>query len=183
VPSSATSSSERRQPKPGIPSAEGAAGVAGLPCRINRTMEVGSAASTDELPASAQRIEAEPDTGLFIDYTAGHRVIFADLIERYIDEGCPSLKSSEVDTVSLESFLIDLGRAHAERKRARDLKAGRTRRNMPPRHDPRNGIERLLKPVAKVVALDLHRYIAERLEQGLAPPALLQRGQPALKRR
>ncbi len=134
------------------------------------------AASYQEALHTAQRIEAEQATGLFIDYTAGHRVIFADLVERYIDEVCPSLKSCEVDTVSLESFLSDLSPTYAarmaERKIARDRKAGRTRRTMPSRHIPRNSIEWLLRPIAKVVALDLHRYIAERLEQGLAPATI-----------
>jgi integrase len=134
------------------------------------------AGSYQEALHTAQRIEAEQATGLFIDYTAGHRVIFAELIERYIDEVCPSLKSCEVDTASLESFLSDLSPAYAqrmaERKKARDLKAGRTRRTMPPRHIPRNSIEWLLRPIAKVVALDLHRYIVERLEQGLAPATI-----------
>jgi integrase len=142
----------------------------GYPCMNFR------AGSYQEALHSAQRIEAEQATGLFIDYTAGHRVIFADLIERYVDEVCPTLKSCAVDTVSLESFLSDLSPAHAqrmaERKIARDLKAGRTRRRMPSRHIPRNGIEWLLRPVAKVVALDLHRYIVERLEQGLAPATI-----------
>jgi integrase len=134
------------------------------------------AGSYEEALHTAQRIEAEQATGLFIDYTAGHRVIFADLIERYIDEVCPSLKSCEVDTASLESFLSDLSPAYAqrmaERKIARDLKAGRTRRRMPSRHIPRSNIEWLLRPIAKVVATDLHRYIGERLEQELAPATI-----------
>jgi hypothetical protein len=99
-------------------------------------------------------------------------VRFADLVERYVDEVCPSLKSCEVDTVSLESFLSDLSPAYAarmaERKKARDLKAGRTRRRMPSRHIPRNSIEWLLRPVAKVVATDLNRYIVERGEPCMA---------------
>jgi transposase len=43
--------------------------------------------------AEAARIEAERRTGLFIDYTAAHRVNLAHLIERYVHEVCPRHKA------------------------------------------------------------------------------------------
>lgn len=45
--------------------------------------------SYEEAQSSAARIEAERRTGPFIDYTHGHRVRLAELIERYVDEMCP----------------------------------------------------------------------------------------------
>jgi len=45
--------------------------------------------SYEDAEASAARIEAERKTGLFVDYMSGHRVNYAELIERYVQEVCP----------------------------------------------------------------------------------------------
>lgn len=45
--------------------------------------------SLEAAESDAARIEAERRTGLFIDYTKGHRITFAELIERYVEEVSP----------------------------------------------------------------------------------------------
>ena len=55
---------------------------------------------------AAARIKAERAKGLFRDYTKGHRVTFAELIERYIEKVCPRHKSCEIERTILESLLL-----------------------------------------------------------------------------
>src|SRR5450755_381340 len=62
VTSWATSASDKRQPKPGIPRLEGATGVDGIapPARIRRISELGSSARTVGLPAIAGKVAPSP---------------------------------------------------------------------------------------------------------------------------
>ncbi len=73
----------------------------------------------EDAKAAGARIEAERRTGLFIDYTSGHRITYAELFERYVEEVCPEHKGCEVERSILESFLTDLGGEYAERAEAR----------------------------------------------------------------
>ena len=82
------------------------------------------------MQAEAAQIKAERRTGLFIDYTAAHRVSLAQLIERYVQEVWPLDKGSDVETTILESFLRDCDEDFAvpvlERKRLRAAKRAET---------------------------------------------------------
>lgn len=121
----------------------------------------------------ADRIEAERSTGLFIDYTKGHREILADLIERYIQEVCPRHKGCDVETRILESLLYDLGGGYAERVEARKRERALAKvsgtnkkpRILPPKHEPRDirKIAWLLLPIAQVQPEPINKYIIDRL--------------------
>lgn len=138
------------------------------------------AGSLEVARAAAARIEGERRNGLFTDYTKGHRVTFAELIERYIEKVCPRHKSCEIERTILESLLTDLGGAYAERALARKRERAMARvagtkkkpRILPPRHTPRAAIEWLQRPIAKVEPEDINKYLAEREEQGLAPATI-----------
>lgn len=126
--------------------------------------------------AAAARIEAERTSGLFTDYTKGHRVSFAELIERYVQEVCPRHKSCAIERTILESLLWDISPAFAarviERRRDRALEAGKKPRILPPRHTRRVAIEWLQRPIAQVMPTDINKYIAERQEEDLAPATI-----------
>jgi integrase len=129
------------------------------------------AGSYDNAQAEAARIEAERRAGLFIDYTAAHRVNLAHLIERYVQEVCPRHKGCDVETAILESLLFDCGEEFAtrvlERKRARAATRAKTTgkkpRILPPRHEPRKGLAWLTRPLAQVMPTDINAYIHDRL--------------------
>ena len=135
--------------------------------------------SLEAAESDAARIEAERRTGLFIDYTKGHRITFAELIERYVEEVSPLHKGCEVERAVLESLLSDSSPEAAarvlERKRARALAAGKRRRVLPPRHAPRVGIEWLGRPIAQVLPEDINRYVADRLAEEIVAPATMDR--------
>ena len=137
--------------------------------------------SLKDAQAAAARIEAEHRTGLFVDYTSGHRISYAELIERYTEEVCPEHKGCAVEQTILESVLADLGGEHAERALARKRERAKARvagtkkkpRILPARHTPRpkDSIAWLLRPLAQVKPTDIHGYIHDRLAD-VAPPTV-----------
>ena len=139
------------------------------------------AGSLEDAQAAAARIEAERRTGLFVDYTSGHRVNYAELIERYAEKVCPDHKGCEVERSILESFLTDLGGEYAERVQARKRERAEARvagtkkkpRILPPRHRPRGKkvIAWLLLPLAQVKPTAINDYIRDRLADVEAPTA------------
>jgi integrase len=135
----------------------------------------------EDAKAAVARIEAERKTGLFIDYTSGHRACYAELFERYVKEVCPDHKACDVEQSVLESFLTDLGGEHAERAAARKRERALARvagakkkpRILPSRHKPRDKkvIAWLLLPLAQVKPTAINDYIRDRLADVEAPTA------------
>lgn len=135
----------------------------------------------EDATAAVARIEAERKTGLFIDYTKGHRVTYAELFERYVQEVCPDHKGCEVERLVLESFLTDLGGEYAERAQARKRERALARvagtkkkpRILPPRHQSRSKklIAWLLRPLAQVNPTDINAYLDDRRADVKAPTA------------
>ena len=128
-----------------------------------------SARSLDEARHTVNEIEAQRARGLMIDYTAAHRITFAELVQRYIDEECPRHKGCDVERYTLNSFLND-AYENAGRSRPPGRETHTPRRRLPARHTPRIGLEWFFKSLADVVPKDIEGYISERIgEQDYAP--------------
>lgn len=110
----------------------------------------------------------ERKRGLFVDYTAGLKVTFADLIVRYLLDEAWKAKSGKVLAYSLEGWLADSGPKGQEMlSRYRDELRTRGREVRGSKFAMRQSSTELAwihKRLAEVTTVDIEHFINERLE-------------------
>jgi integrase len=129
------------------------------------------ASSYAEAETAIKRIESERETGLFIDYSAAHRVTFAALLREYIeDPAFQMLKGYSDYRITLNGMLSDsVGELAREWEQHDDLvAAGLDPKRPRARRRPRRSMEWMQKRFAAVKPNDLQTYIHDRLDDGLA---------------
>jgi integrase len=119
------------------------------------------------------QIESERKRGLFIDYTKGWNISFADLLRRYLLEEAPRLKSFETLAYRINAMLKDAGHSrediaeilaghrnhHPSLNKMRQRKAvGNVVRK------PLDSLCWLNKPFAQIVPDDINDYIEDRCQ-------------------
>ena len=77
--------------------------------------------SLAEAETFVKRIESEEEQGLFRNYTQAAKTTTADLIRKYMDEDCPSMKGGDNYIIILRAMLEDS--SHELRKRVAQRKA------------------------------------------------------------
>jgi integrase len=77
--------------------------------KVNGKRKNFTANSEEEAIAIAKRIESEQYHGLFVDYTAAHRISLADLLIRYLHEQAPRTKGFLVTGYQINRWLEDAG--------------------------------------------------------------------------
>lgn len=131
------------------------------------------ASSEQEAIDIKQRIELERRQGLFIDYSKGRRVSFADLLARYLREESPRHKGFEVEGYIINAMLadaglprVDLADAFAAHKNPHPSLAGKNFRRQPGKRVrlPAPATCFIRKPFADVVPEDIHDYIDDRCQ-------------------
>lgn len=130
------------------------------------------ATSREDAEAVIGRVESDQHHGLFIDYTRAHRVTLAKLFEDYVRDVCPLHKGCDVETWTLNGFIADSKNELQEAIRERnDLRsAGVT--DVPrirATREPRNCVEWVQKPLARIEPIDINKYVVDRIEQGMKP--------------
>jgi integrase len=123
----------------------------------------------EEAEATAQRIEAERHTGLYKDYTQGHRISLAHLIRRYYIEKCPDHKGCDVERYTLKGFYVDAGGDPHDFDKPG---APSTQKPARIRRVPRIGLEWLHRGLAEIKTDDIQGYIKSRRAQGIAPATI-----------
>ena len=130
------------------------------------------ASSYADAETGIKRIESERETGLFIDYRAGHRVTFAALLAEYIeDPGFKTLKGYAAYKTTLKGMLADsVGQlARALEERAELVAAGSEAPTILARRTPRRSMTWMQKRFAAVKTPDIQAYIHDRLDDGIMP--------------
>lgn len=114
-------------------------------------------------------VTEERKRGVFIDYTGGWQITFADLVARYIREEAPKHKGFEMEAYKLNALLEDAGRPRVDLKevvkdfpRLANTKI-RTATGARMREASAN-VEWVNKPFATLEPGDFEDYIKERLE-------------------
>lgn len=138
-----------------------------------KTKQTLPARSEQEAIDIKQRIELERRSGLFIDYSKGRRVSFADLLARYLREESPRHKGFEVEGYVINAMLadaglprVDLADAFAAHKNPHPSLAGKNFRRQPGKRVrlPAPATCFIRKPFADVVPEDIHDYIDDRCQ-------------------
>ena len=138
-----------------------------------KTEQTLPASSEQEAIDIKQRIELERRSGLFIDYSKGRRVSFADLLARYLREESPRHKGFEVEGYVINAMLadaglprVDLADAFAAHKNPHPSLAGKNFRRQPGKRVrlPAPATCFIRKPFADVVPEDIHDYIDDRCQ-------------------
>jgi enoyl reductase-like protein len=75
--------------------------------RVGHAEQYISFKSADLADEFVKKVESEQTQGLFIDYTAAANVTFAQLIERYITEVCPTLKGGGETAIYMLRALVE----------------------------------------------------------------------------
>lgn len=141
--------------------------------RAGKTQQTLPASSEQEALDIKQRIELERRNGLFIDYSKGRRVSFADLLARYLREESPRHKGFEVEGYIINAMLadaglprVDLADAFAAHKNPHPSLAGKNFRRQPGKRVrlPAPATCFIRKPFADVVPEDIHDYIDDRCQ-------------------
>lgn len=130
--------------------------------------------SYDEADLVVKQIESERRRGLFIDYTQGWKMSFADLLRRYLREEAPRLKSFETVAYRINGMLEDAGLPRedlaavlaAHRSPHPSLtKLGRRRVVGNTVRTPLPTMKWINKPFAQLLPEDFETYIADRCEE------------------
>jgi len=127
-----------------------------------------TASSLDEAEAIVRRVESERRSGLFIDYTSGHQVTFAELIRRYMVEEGPKHKGwQSVERYKCQALLEDAEGGLARRLdqiEREERTCGRATTKRGAMRQPLTNVEWILKPFARVQTTDVEDYVRDRLE-------------------
>lgn len=120
-----------------------------------------------EAETYVKRIESEEDQGLFRDYTQAAKTTTADLIRRYMEEDCPSMKGGDNYIIILRAMLEDS--THELRKRIAQRKAeikeyGKALTPLGANRQPMTSLEWLHLPVNQVKPEHIEDFIADRVE-------------------
>lgn len=135
--------------------------------RVGRKDQVKTFRSLAEAEQFVAHIEVEQRQGLFRDYTQAANTTTAQLIERYIEEDCPSLKGGDNYIIILRAMLQDS--THELRKRIAQRKAeikefGRAITPLGAMRVPMTSLEWLHLPLYEVMPAHIEDFIADRLE-------------------
>jgi integrase len=138
-----------------------------------KTKQCLPARSEQEAIDIKQRIELERRNGLFVDYSKGRSVTFADLLARYLREVSPRHKGFEVEGYIINAMLadanlprVDLADAFAAHKNPHPSLSGKNFRRQPGKRVrlPAPATCFIRKPFADVVPEDIHDYIDDRCQ-------------------
>jgi integrase len=125
-----------------------------------------------EADSFIKRVESEQAQGLFVDYTTAANVTFAQIIERYIKEECPSQKGGANYTIMLRAILADS--THELKKRTnlrkREMQEfGEMRTPLGANREPMGALEWVQLPLTQIRATDFNDFVADRLQYVAAP--------------
>lgn len=123
--------------------------------------------SLAEAETFVKRIESEEEQGLFRNYTQAAKTTTADLIRKYMDEDCPSMKGGDNYIIILRAMLEDS--SHELRKRIARRKAeikefGNPLTPLGANCQPMTSLEWLHLPLTQVTPAHIEDFIADRLE-------------------
>lgn len=123
--------------------------------------------SLAEAETFVKRIESEEEQGLFRNYTQAAKTTTADLIRKYMDEDCPSMKGGDNYIIILRAMLEDS--SHELRKRIAQRKAeikefGKALTPLGANRQPMTSLEWLHLPLTQVTPTHIEDFIADRLE-------------------
>lgn len=123
--------------------------------------------SLAEAETFVKRIESEEEQGLFRNYTQAAKTTTADLIRKYMDEDCPSMKGGDNYIIILRAMLEDS--SHELRKRIAQRKAeikefGKALTPLGANRQPMTSLEWLHLPLTQVTPAHIEDFIADRLE-------------------
>lgn len=125
--------------------------------------------SREQADAFVQKIEEERSRGLFIDYTKAHKVTFAELLVRYLEEEAPKLaKSQDLLFYKIEGWLEDSGadglsllESHRTKLRSQGKAVREAKFKM---REVSTCIIWIHKRLSEVETIDIEDYIEERLQ-------------------
>lgn len=136
--------------------------------RVGYPDQLSTFESAAKVDAYIKRVESEQTQGLFIDYTAAANVTFAQLIERYITEVCPTLKGGGETSIYMLRALVEdstgelLSRIE---KRKQEMKAfGKTITKISANRLPMGCLEWMQLPLTKVKSSQIEEFIADRVQ-------------------
>ena len=142
--------------------------------RVGQKDQYETFGSIAEADAFVKRIESEQQQGLFIDYTSAANVTFAEIIERYIEEECPSHKGGANYAIMLRAILADS--KHELKKRIELRKSemrefGEIRTPLGANREPMNALEWVQLPFAKITSDHINDFVEDR-SQYVAPASV-----------